>query len=276
MTDNQTTVVDLLKEIGGSFHAKTIAENAKILNVDLIQLHKEHEYMFNLFTRICETPLTEESAQLWNNYKAAYDELHEAIALNVKTVAPQIMQQMLSEFTAKVNGPCLVPINEIQDTLSELNKKGVVSVLCDFNDFMDLVEKYYNFEHRGFFNSARQQIRNSSKKLMGMSDADYEKYSRISPQDSVEAAKLCLLSAINDKIDGVKYVDFWHHLLEYDFNGACNGCYREMYADDIEEPKEDATIDEQVFTLIRKLIFKELSQLPNLDVSESITFSIYW
>lgn len=77
----------------------------------------------------------------------------------------------------------------------------------------------------------------------------------ISPVDSIEAAKISLMSHVFGK---TLYVNFWHHLLDYDFSDISNGSIATMW--DIEEKHID-DIKKQVLSLIRKIFFKEVTSI---------------
>ena len=81
------------------------------------------------------------------------------------------------------------------------------------------------------------------------------------------------------------YVDFWHHLLDYDFAEVSNGSVITMWFEEEDEDEDDEGDDEiknndvnALFHNMRKVMFKEISQHPYYggEQPEEIEFHIWW
>lgn len=259
-----------------------IVQTVKKLNVDMNKLAKENSYLFTMFTRIFSGEATPQTLQLWANYQQAYKELKDNGYLNVRGNRKQQMETMVNDFKSKVDGPFLVPLSEIEDLVTEKKKRGVVSIQVEFNEYMDLLEKYYDFEHRDFFGSFKNRYQVSGKDI-GISEEEFKKAWEMAPADNINAVKISIFNDINNQKNGFPYVDCWHHLLEHEFAEISNGSVAYLYNEDEDFSSkecydENVKFDPNIFKYFRQLIFKEISQLPfykGNDVEE-IEFHIWW
>lgn len=260
-----------------------IYTNIRNQGVNMEDLAQKSPFLFDMFTRIFSGVETEENIKLWNNYKKAYEELEKSGALNIKSVRDEKMQNLIDDFIKKVEGENRIPLNELEEVITEKKRKGNVSIQVEFNDYMDLIEKHYDFQHRDFF---KKHGKDNSEiiKVLGLTKNEYNKYANIRPADNLISAKICVLTSIHDEINGMPYVDFWHHLLDRDFAEISNGSVTTMWIDDEydeDEDDEDEIKVKDVNTLfhnMRKVIFKEISQYPyyNGEQPEEIEFHIWW
>lgn len=258
-----------------------IYTNIKKFGVDLNSLAQNNPYLFQTFTQVFSGEATEETIILWDMIQKAYKELTEKGLLVFKNVRDDIMNKKMSELNAKVNGPNLVPLEKIVELLTEKKRKGVISVQVDFVEFMDLLEKYYEFQHRDFFSRfGVQQV--DFAKMLGLTNNEYKKLCTMKVSKDLNAAKICVLTKMYENINGMPYVDFWHYLLDRDFCGISNGTVTNMYnyeeEDNKDFEKDGIMISGNLFKNMRKMIFKEIAQCPQYQgkMPNDIEFRICW
>ena len=138
---------------------------------------------------------------------------------------------------------------------------------------MDLLEKYYDFDSRCFYKTEGSFDREMRASMLNISLDEYNNYCRVYPYESILATKVCILSRFDQEINGQPYMDFWHHLLDYDFCEISNGSSAYLSNTSMKNIKFKDEIN-----LIRKLIFKEVSQLPfyNGKIPDKIQCSLSW
>ena len=246
--------------------------NLKVHKIDYKKMAKEQPILLDTFARCMNGKDNPEQTQMWKNYENAYNELKSAGFYNESF--ENDYQEVIGEFISKVNGPNLIPVKKLKDILTKKTRKGVVTYEFEYSDFSDLIEEYYSIETHGFFGSYFHKKEEAfNRKYLPMTDEEYEKISNTSPMESEKAAKLSLIS---DAFDDDLYVDFWHHMLDTDFSDISNGSVATMWAQE-EYPQESDDLKQQIFSLIRKVFFKEVTSLPAFkDGVEEIEFSINW
>lgn len=256
-----------------------IYTNIKNQGVDMKNLAETKPYLFEMFTRIFSGVETPEEVHAWKNYQQAYNELESQGLLKFSGNREAVMQEKIDEFVKKVDGPYLVPLTELEEVITEKKRKGQVSVQVDFNDYMDLLEKYYGFEHRDFFQKFGKENLDY-KKILGLSEEEFTKAYNLSPYEDIVATKISILDSFYNESQGMPYVDFWHYLMDNDFMEVSNGSVQTMWIDSEAEDEEDdgIVIPAIVFDKMREMIFKEISQYSyyeNQKPSE-IEFYISW
>lgn len=256
-----------------------IYTNIKNQGVDMQQLAENNPYLFEMFTRIFSGVETPDNVQMWKNYQQAHKELESEGLLKFSDSRETVMQEKINEFVNKVDGPCLVPKEELEEVITEKKRKGVVSIQVDFDDYMSLLEHYYQFEHRDFFGRFKNKNTDDST-MLGLTKEEYEKHSKLSPAQDVIAAKMSILYNLKQEHEGMPYADFWHYLTDHDFMDVSNGSVNSMWLDHETEDEEDdgIIIPAIVFAKMREMMFKEIAQYDyykNQQPSE-IEFYISW
>lgn len=166
----------------------------------------------------------------------------------------------------------MVSKNALEDTMTLKKKKKEVSVHFDYHEVLDLIEEAYDVDVRGFFNHLKYEtIKEIVAKYFPIEN--YHTILRTSPINSLEANYLSIVS---------DHIDFWHYMLDYDFAEISNGSISSMW-----KPEEEETIQleniintkeefkKYISNQIKKVFFKELSQLKEVD-SDEIEFLIEW
>lgn len=268
-----------LKEQEKSFPNAHIYTNIKNQKVDMEELAKTNPYLFDMFTRIFSGVEKPETVQTWKNYKQAYEELESQGLLQFKNIRNKIMKEKMDSFFAKVDSNCLVPLNELEDVITEKKHKGQIDIQVDFNEYIHLIEKYYDFDYRDFFQKFKQE-KLDYKSILGLSKEEFDKHYAMSPIQSFVATKIAILSDKYDEVNGMPYVDFWHHLLDHDFAEVVNGAVMYLFSDyEVEEFNvEEIQVPGILFQKFRKVLFKEIAQLPFYKGKEpeEIEFHICW
>lgn len=261
-----------------------IYTNIKNQGVDMKELATKNPYLYEMFTRIFSGVETPETVQLWKNYKQAYEELEAQGLFKIKNVREKVMEKKINEFIEKVNGHNLVPLEELEEVVTEKKRKGEVSIQVEFNDYIHLLEKHYGINYRDFFGKFGKESVDYAK-LLGMTKSEYDKYCRTKPSEDVNAAKVCVITGKYQEVNGMPYVDYWHHLLDSDFAEISNGSvttmwnepeYEEENAEDFES--DGVVVSKELFLNLRKMIFKEIAQYPYYkgEIPEEIEFHIWW
>lgn len=268
-----------LKEQEKRFPQAHIYTNIKNQGVDMQELAKTNPYLFEMFTRIFSGVETPETVQTWNYYKQAYEELEAQGLMKFKNLRDKVMNEKMNSFVKKVDGPCLIPLSELEEVVTEKKRKGEVSIQLEFNDYMDLIEKYYGFDHRDFFQKhGKEKVDYAT--MLGLTKKEYKEYSNVSPSKNLIAAKMCVLHDKYEEVNGMPYVDFWHHLMDHDFAEVSNGSVMTLWADYEPEDFEDEEIEVPavLFEKFRKVLFKEVTQYPYYqgEEPEEIEFHIWW
>lgn len=268
-----------MKEQEKRFPQAHIYTNIKNQGVDMEELAKTNPYLFEMFTRIFSGVETPEVVQTWKNYKQAYEELMAQGLLKFKNLRDKVMKEKINSFIKKVDGPFLIPLNELEEVITEKKRKGEVSIQLEFNDYMDLIEKYYGFNHRDFFQKhGKEKVDYAT--MLGLTKKEYKEYSNVSPSKNLIAAKMSVLYDKYEEVNGMPYVDFWHHLMDNDFAEVSNGSIMTLWAEYEQEDFEDEDIEVPavLFEKFRKVIFKEVAQYPYYkgEEPEEIEFHIWW
>lgn len=268
-----------------------IYTNIKKLGVDLEKLARTNPYLYTTFTRIFSGIATPQTLTLWDNLQKAYKELEEQGMLNFENVRETIMRKKMVDFSKKVNGPCLIPLDELLEVVTEKKRKKVVSIEVDFNDYMDLLEKHYKFQHRDFFQRFGKEPINFAK-ILGMTKKEYKEYSKLNANENYNAAKLSVITQVYNNMNEMPYADFWHYLMDNEFMEVSNGCIMSMYSEAEDDEHEDSKTQDYryivekdgviathyLFNDMRQVIFKEMSQHPSFkgETPEEINFYIGW
>lgn len=253
-----------------------LAQNVQVFNhLDFKMMSEKDPLLFQAFTRGMTDKPSEENKAYFEHYMKAYQEIKkEGLFKNKKKTYLVDAVKALKE---KVDGDFLIPTQDIIGIVTEKKKRGIVSLQFDYHAFIDLIEKYYQIQTRGFFDSLEEEVKHGL----------YHRYVTTDPKE----LKLILKSKVSDNYkagkvsiiheylnEAVPYVDFWHDLLDKDFCEISNGSIASIYRhedDAIEYSK--MTLEEQVCSLIREIIFKEASTLPfYTEQPEDIEFEIYW
>lgn len=256
-----------------------IYTNIKNQGVDMGQMAENNPYLFQMFTSIFSGVETPQNVQTWKNYHQAYVELEAQGLLKFSNSREKVMQEKIDEFVKKVDGPCLVPKEQLEEVITEKKRKGVVSIQVDFDDYMTLLENHYKFEHRDFFARFGKKTNNEAA-LLGLTKEEYEKHSKFSPAQDVIAAKMSVLYNLHQENEGMPYADFWNYLTDHDFMDVSNGSVNTMWLDHETEDDEDdgIVIPAIVFDKMRQLMFKEIAQYSYYENKQpqEIEFYISW
>lgn len=266
-----------IQKMEKSFPQSYLIKNLKAQKVDYFSLSKSDPILFQSCTSIMEDEFNAKSRKLWSNYQKAYADLKKAdffitpIEIN--------FEKAIKALEDKVNNVCLIPVQELKQCVTQRKKNGVISIEFDYHDFQGLIEKYYNIVFRGFFQKEIYDLEKKLyKKYLGVNSKEIKKLSNMELSQSVKATKLCMISDI--VYQKKMYIDFWHYLLDNDFeelsNGSTNYLGREHIEVNLEE--DHAKIKNRVFSLMRAVYFKEAKQLPyyKKNALEELDFYISW
>lgn len=263
---NQEQAVDYwgkMQEQEKMFPQAHIYTNIKNQGVDMEKLAQTNPYLFQMFTRIFSGVETPETVQTWKNYQQAYNELQAQGLLNFSSKREEVIQAKIDEFVKKVDGPCLVPVEELEEVITEKKRKGVVSVQVDFNDYMDLLENYYDFNHRDFFKKFENAVLDYEK-LFNLTPEQMKYHSNLAPSQDLLSAKMSVLYDLREQYEGMPYADFWHYLMDHDFMDVSNGSVQTLWfdneAEDEDEEDDGIVIPSILFAKMREVMFKEISQ----------------
>lgn len=256
-----------------------IYTNIKNQGVDMEKMAENNPYLFQMFMSIFSGVETSQNVQTWKNYHQAYVELEAQGLLKFSNSREKVMQEKIDEFVKKVDGPCLVPKEQLEEVITEKKRKGVVSIQVDFDDYMTLLENHYKFEHRDFFGRFGKKTNNEAA-LLGLTKEEYEKHSKFSPAQDVIAAKMSVLYSLHQENEGMPYADFWNYLTDHDFMDVSNGSVNTMWLEHETEDDEDdgIVIPAIVFDKMRQLMFKEIAQYSYYENQQpnEIEFYISW
>lgn len=248
-------------------------------DLDFKQMYFDDPILFMFFVNIHEKDDNTYDRELfWNLHCQAYYQLKKDDFFNTNINCMKL--KVLQEFEAKVNGACLLSVKEINTAKTTTKKLNEKSVFFDFHEILEMIEKAYDIRTRGFFSNLVYLEQNKFFNHY-FPDADYDEVGRILPITSLEAN---YMSLINDYFSQrVDYVDFWHYLLDGDFENVSNGSINTLYSSDEsviclkEAIKDKESLKDYICHQIRNLFFKELSQLKEVGTDpESIKFHIDW
>lgn len=211
-------------------------------------------------------------------YELAYNELETQNKL-VKFDMPD-PQTIIDDFINKVNGPCLIPKEQLESVLEEKKKRGVISYSFEFFPFARMIDEYYGIQYRKFFDKCRFYVMANSEMLtnfLGCTIQEFDDACRQSPFKSVLAAKLRLISEINEDEESL-YFDIWHKLLDADFAEISNGCTARLYFNEATSEHITKNDTGELVAAYTSIFFKEAAQFDffNNEEIDSIEFEIYW
>lgn len=248
---------------------------------DFHKMFLEDSDLFVFFVRIhSESNGKYNVENFWNLYYQAYQHLKNDGVLDINLTEKKL--QLVKDFQNKLDGPNLISKKDLEDTMTIKKKNKEVSVHFDYLEVLALIEKHYDIKVRRFFDKLKYETKREIFSQY-FSIEDYQKYSNISPVDSLEANYLSIISDVID--EQIEYIDYWHYMLEYDFTSVSNGSICSMWFHDSEEDSievEDIIhtkkeFQEYISEKIKKAFFKELSQLKEVDLDEEgIEFLIEW
>jgi hypothetical protein len=188
------------------------------------------------------------------------------------------MEEKLAILRSKVEGPCLVPLNELEENITYKTKKGVTEVEFDYCGYSDLIEKYYEIELRDFYGHFGKN--NEIKNLLNLEDEEYDKLCNTRPIDSVTATKVIVLGSFYEYHKTLPYADFWHYLLDSQFYELTNGSNHTLYDEEdiVHEDKESHAEHAELFSLLKRILFKEINQHPHFkgEPNHEIDFYVSW
>lgn len=251
----------------------------KSQDVDMQYMAEKQPYLFSVFIRLFKVRETLENIKVWNNYKQAYHELEEQGLFNFSVNSQILMQEKIDNFVKKVDGICLVPLEKIEDTITETKYKDNITIDVYFEDYIALLENYYNFDHRDFFGYNEIQSINYAKTL-GITEEEYNKHSNLSVSQNLLTAKIAVLKDMHKELTEMPCVSFWNHLMENEFRDIANDSVNPLYRNSeiIDKEIDGIMVSGIVFDKIRKLIFKEIIQHSYYENNQSskIDFFISW
>lgn len=244
-------------------------KNVAELKIDPYEIQKNDPILLDWVLSILSGPL-DDNKQLFENYYNAYFYLKNNDLLKEYDYTNEI-NQFNNDLLNKLNDKkYYIPLDKLEEVISVITCKKQTSLQLAFIQFMNLVDEYYGIDHGDLYG----KIEADYKKILSDHGIDYDKYSKISPKESVEAAKLaifCQNCVRKNKI----YKNFWHYLLERDFSGINNGSI--SYFDNSFDLGDEVYDETNIFHIIRKIIFKELSQYSqDILEADSIKCYVWW
>lgn len=259
-------------------HALTIMENDK--RYDFQKMFIEDPDLFVFYVRILEEKNPKYDATLfWNLHYQAYQDLKAGGFFNTNVRVIKIAQ--VTQLVEKLNGKCLLSVQDIEDAMTVKIKKKETTYHFEFHDILHMIEKEYNFRSRGFFRDIDENKKEIFEKFCP--NVDYDKTGNVSPVDNLEANYLSIISDYFE--DKIEHIDFWHYLVnDGDFNNVSNGSIQSMWKS---EDSNDINIEDIIDTevemqnyisqVIKRIFFKEISQIEFFDKNaEEIEFYISW
>lgn len=238
-----------------------------------------HEKVKKLFDRIsAESKTSQIHREGLVIYEMAYNEL-EAQNKLVQFEMPD-PQKIIDDFISKVNGPCRIPKEQLESILEEKKKRGVISYSFEFCPFASMIDEYYGIEYRNFFHKCRFDIMGNSQMLidfLGCSKEEFDAACQVSPFSSVLAAKLRLISEINDEKEWA-FFDFWHKLMDGDFAEISNGCTASLCFNKATSDQITKHDTDELVAAYTSIFFKEAAQFDFFNNEEiyAIDFQISW
>ena len=114
-------------------------------------------------------------------------------------------------------------------------------------------------------------------KTFGCSKEEFDTACRVSPFKSVLAAKLRLISEINEDEEWA-YFDFWHKLMDGDFAEISNGCTASLCFNKATSDQITKHDTDELVAAYTSIFFKEAAQFDffNNEEIDSIEFEISW
>lgn len=211
-------------------------------------------------------------------YEMAYNEL-EAQNKLVQFEMPD-PQKIIDDFISKVNGPCLIPKDQLESILEEKKKRGVISYSFEFCPFARMIDEYYGINYRNFFHKCRFDVMKNSEMLinfLGCSKEEFHAACQESPFKSVLAAKLRLISEINEDAEWAHF-DFWHKLMDGDFAEISNGCTASLVYNKATSELITKHDTDELVAAYTSIFFKEAAQFDFFNNEEiyAIDFQISW
>lgn len=243
-------------------HLATHITNHPEYNME--EMSSNDPILFNKFTQIFSGQEEGTLEQLWKNYEQAYFELKNSGYYQESY--DHLLAERVAVLKAKFEGQNLIPLEEFDEIVTLKTHKKVTTIEFDYSQFIDLIDQYYKIDSRGYF-----------------SDLKYPKFEDVFPKElkqspvySVAAAKYALM--IDAGGTKVPSVDFWNYILDNEFSDVSEDPRQTLYAN-VEECSWYKTSDnrfaQEVYSLIRKIFFKEASQLPNFNGKMPAELNMY-
>lgn len=234
---------------------------------DMEQMSAQDPILFNKFTQIFSGKDDGTLEQLWKNYEQAYFELKASGYYEENNES--LLNARVNSLKEKYEGPNLIPLSELEDIVTIKIHKKVTTIEFDYAQFSDLIDTYYKIDSRGFF-----------------SDLKYPSFEKVFPNEPkssplyhVASAKHALM--IEAGSTKVPAVDFWNYMLDNEFSDVSEDPRQTLYANGEEHSwhkTSDNHFAQQVYSLIRKIFFKEAAQLPQFNgkMPEELEMYVSW
>lgn len=149
-------------------------------------------------------------------------------------------------------------------------KKKIMDDMIDYNDMISYIEEKYNIDTRDYlrkFDTNDKQIEQYNKTVKGKAKiTGSTQYTSQEYKDFESWRKKNNLPSI----DSIKYLDYWHWLLNHSWEGLNNGSAKYLDVVEILEDEETATWVKEITQLIHDE-FKD-----DLDSSGGLTVWVEW
>lgn len=185
----------------------------------------------------------------------------------------EVIDKNLTLLKEKLAKPCLIPLEELKEIVVEKTYKGKKTIQYQYNNLMGLIEKYYDFQSRGFVNHERVLYLQKLPQMQKNYEMNHKMlFSNKMKKAQEKFASIWLYNSIG-------YIDFWHSLLDSDFKDVQNdsSVFLSCNDEDFIEYQEEADVTSHIFQVIRQIIFKEIMQLGYFQkMPQEIECYIYW
>lgn len=232
--------------------------------IDLMHMALSRPELYSIFTRIGSKLCTLEGANLWDNYRCAYEQLEEMDAFTTATRrADAIVYSVVDRLTELHKADLRVPLEEVENCITYKTKAGQTSISLDIREFIDVINLFYTINMNDILGVYLGEFDYVLMTTLGYDAGRMAVLNNTEPADSIEAAAVSLLDSCIQETSA-KYLNFWHHLLETDFLGSSVDSNATLYSQPSETVCRNSYSDTQktIYSTLRNIIFKELNQLP--------------
>ena len=233
-------------------------------DIDLTHMAWFRPELYSIFTRIGPKLCTLEGANLWDNYRRAYEQLEEMDAFTTATRrADAIVYSVVDRLTELHKADLQVPLEEVENCITYKKKAGQTSISLDIREFIDVINLFYKINMNDILGVYLGEFDCVLMTAFGYDAGQMAVLNNTKPADSIEAAAVSLLDSHIQKTSA-KYLNFWHHLLDTDFLGSSVDSNATLYSQPPETVCWNSYTDTQktIYSTLRNIIFKELNQLP--------------
>lgn len=192
--------------------------------------HKKHDIEFDFLE-----PFMKRYFEIENKYGSLF-EVSKKIATKSFIKEKQKLNDLLNLDISKP----IISKSIKNQTICFQEKKNSKSLVFDYHEITHEIEKAYSFNTRGFFNTHPRVSVHFYKKLGFSKTEIQESLKKDLGKTNYETDDICFFELLNhvQTPDLIPYIDFWHFLIDHDFENASQNsiCNFSLNSDENDTP----------------------------------------